>query len=66
MGGSVKRQKLVTQNEVLVRNFNLSCTVKEKEETAFKIGLKPPSKPVVNLRRLMCTNESDASRLAYK
>jgi hypothetical protein len=38
-GGSVKRQKLLTQNEVLVRNFNESLSVASKNEIGFSIGV---------------------------
>lgn len=63
-GGSVKRQKLLTQNEVLVRNFNesLSSITSQQKAVGFSLGL--PSKPVVRLTRLMGANEEDLRRQA--
>jgi hypothetical protein len=58
-GGSVKRQKLVTQNEVLVRNFNASLKI-EKTQVGFCIGVPETKQPVVTLRRLLGCTELEA------
>ena len=65
-GGSVKRQKLLTQNEVLVRNFNesLSITTSKQQPKTVGFSLGLASKPVVRLTRLMGTNEEDLRRQA--
>lgn len=68
--GTVKRQKLVTENEVLVRNFNESLTLDaksnkpNKELPVFSLGIDKQKKldaPVVRLRRLMGNDVSEAT-----
>lgn len=60
--GSVKRQKLITQNEVLVRNFNQKIGL-NTQKPAFTLDIKP-QQPVVTLRRLIGKDETEVRKQA--